>query len=119
MPPVTIADVRLICPTGLSDAQVEACITMATSYVTPVLGPQNLDAQLLWAITTQLSAHFVCMADPRAKSVSDGDTSVQLQRGQDGTGFASTQYGQVALALDPTGTLRDAQTKKRMVIKLY
>jgi hypothetical protein len=118
MPAVTVEDVRLICPTGLSDAQVEACITMAESYVTRLLGPQSLDEQLLWAITTQLSAHFVCVADPRATSISDADTSVSLQRGKAGEGFASTQYGQMALALDPTGTLRDAQTK-RMVIKLY
>jgi hypothetical protein len=117
-PHATVEEVRLICPTTATDAQVQMCIDLAQVMVnTYLIGTQAANA--LWAIELQLSAHYVCLIDPRAKDIGDGDTRVTLQRGQDGTGLASTQYGQTALALDGSGTLRALGTQKRTVIKLY
>ena len=121
MPPphATVEEVRLICPTTATDAQVQMCLDMAQVTVGTVLAGTAQSEQTLWAIEVQLSAHYVCLIDPRAKDIGDGDTRVTLQRGQDGTGLASTQYGQAALALDSSGTLRALGTQKRTVIKLY
>jgi hypothetical protein len=115
----SIEEVRLICPTTATDAQVQMCIDMAQVMVGTYLVPTGQAEPALWAIETQLSAHYVCLIDPREKEVGDGDTRVSLQRGQDGKGLESTQYGQTALALDGSGTLATLGTRKRTVIKLY
>lgn len=121
MPPphATVEEVRLICPTTATDAQVEMCIAMAQVMVGTSLAGTSQSEQALWAIELQLSAHYVCLIDPRATDIGDGDTRVSLQRGQDGKGFESTQYGQAAIALDASGTLGNLGTRKRTVIKLY
>lgn len=121
MPPphTTVEEVRLICPTTATDAQVQMCIDMAQVLVSTSLAGTAQSEQTLWAIELQLSAHYVCLIDPRVKDIGDGDTRASLQRGQDGKGLESTQYGQAAIALDGSGTLGSLGTRKRMVIKLY
>ena len=121
MPPhATTQEVRLICPTTATDAQVQMCIDMAQVMLgTSLAGTAPQPEQTLWAIEVQLSAHYVCLIDPRATDIGDGDTRVSLQRGQDGKGLESTQYGQAAILLDGSGTLGSLGTRKRTVIKLY
>jgi hypothetical protein len=118
-PHATIEEVRLICPTTATDAQVQLCLDMAHVTVGTSLAGTSQSEQTLWAIELQLSAHYVCLIDPRAKDIGDGDTRVSLQRGQDGKGLESTQYGQAAIALDASGTLGSLGTRKRTVITLY
>jgi len=119
-PHATTQEVRLICPTTATDAQVQMCIDMAQVMLgTSLAGTGPQPEQTLWAIEVQLSAHYVCLIDPRATDIGDGDTRVSLQRGQDGKGLESTQYGQAAILLDGSGTLGSLGTRKRTVIKLY
>jgi len=118
-PHATVEEVRLICPTSATDAQVQMSIDLAQVMLGTYLVDTGQPEPTLWAIEVQLSAHYVCLIDPRAKDIGDGDTRVSLQRGQDGTGLNSTQYGQTALALDSSGTLATLGTRKRTVIKLY
>ena len=120
MPPhATVDEVRLICPTTATDAQVQMCIAMAQVMVGTTLAGTAQAENALWAIELQLSAHYVCLIDPRATDIGDGDTRVSLQRGQDGKGLESTQYGQAAIALDGSGTLGSLGTRKRMIVTLY
>jgi hypothetical protein len=113
---VSDADVKAIFPTTLN---TQPFIETASVYVDTYLAATGTAEPVLRQIELYLSAHFACFADPRATDIGDGDTRVRLQRGLDGTGLASTQYGQAALALDGTGTLRALGTQKRTVIKLY
>jgi hypothetical protein len=113
---VSDADVKAIFPTAMN---TQPFITTASVYVDTYLAGTGTPEGVLREIELYLAAHFACCADPRATDIGDGDTRVRLQRGQDGTGLASTQYGQAALALDGTGTLRALGTRKRTVITLY
>jgi hypothetical protein len=113
---VSDSDVQAIFPTTLN---TQPFIETASVYVDTYLTGSGTPEPVLREIERYLAAHFACCADPRATDIGDGDTRVRLQRGQDGTGFASTQYGQAALALDGTGTLRALGTRKRTVITLY
>ena len=114
---VSDAEVRAIFPTTL--ATLDPFIQTASVYVDTYLASTGTAEPILKEIERYLAAHFACFADPRATNIGDGDTNVSLQRGSAGTGLASTQYGQAALALDGTGTLLALGTQKRMVIKLY
>ena len=60
-----------------------------------------------------LSAHFYCMMDPNYKSKSTAGASATFQRPIDGTGFESTSYGQMAVAMDYSGALKNISAKQR------
>lgn len=69
------------------------------------------DGQLA-VIETWLAAHFYCMRDPRSVAETVGQVAVRYQSAVD-LGFNSSQYGQMAIALDTTGTLKAMSTGKR------
>jgi hypothetical protein len=110
----SIDDVRLICPTTATDAQVQQCIDMASIMVDTYLAPTGTVEPTLEVIECYLAADNVCLIDPRATDIGDGDTRVALQRGKE-----ARPYYDRALALDASGTLRALGTRKRTVIKLY
>ena len=110
----TIEDVRLICPTTATDAQVQQCIDMAWVMVDTYLVPTGTPEPTLEVIECYLAADNVCLIDPRATDIGDGDTRVSLQRGK-----GERPYYDRALALDSSGTLQTLGTRKRTVIKLY
>jgi hypothetical protein len=60
-----------------------------------------------------LSAHFYCMMDPNYKSKSTAGASATFQRPQDGKGLESTSYGQMAVAMDYSGALKNLTNKER------
>ena len=110
----TVEDVRLICPTTATDAQVQQCIDMASIMVDTYLVPTGTADPMLETIETYLAADNVCLIDPRATDIGDGDTRVSLQRGKE-----ERPYYERALALDASGTLATLGTRKRTVITLY
>jgi hypothetical protein len=110
----TIEEVRLICPTSATDEQVQQCIAMASVMVDTYLVPTGTADPMLETIETYLAADNVCLIDPRATDIGDGDTRVSLQRGK-----SERPYYDRALALDSSGTLQTLGTRKRTVIKLY
>lgn len=71
-----------------------------------------LNDEMLLEIETQLAAHFYCQKDPRYKSKSFGKASAGYA-GQTGLGFEFTEYGQMAMRLDLTGTLKQMNEDKR------
>jgi len=113
-PRTTVDDVRLICPTTATDAQVQQCIDMASIMVDTYLLPTGTPEPMLATIETYLAADNVCLIDPRATDIGDGDTRVSLQRSKD-----ARPYLDRAVALDSSGTLATLGTRKRTVIKLY
>lgn len=66
-------------------------------------GLQNSDR--LELIERWLAAHFYTVRDPRTTSESAGPVSATYQSVV-GPGLRTSQYGQVAITLDETGTLR-------------
>jgi len=111
---VTASQVKVIIETALNDSVVEACIETATSIVDEIAAanPDVPDARLA-LIEKWLAAHFVAIRDPRTSSegVAGGGTE-SYHTFQTDLGYASTQYGQQAISLDPTGALARAAGKK-------
>ena len=60
-----------------------------------------------------LAAHLYCINDPLYKSRSTQGASGAFQRGSDGKGFASTDYGQTAMTLDWSGCLKNLNEQQR------
>lgn len=70
------------------------------------LADSGLSEARLTQIETWLAAHFSCIKSPLSESEGAKGLSVAYQRGQAGQGLRSTQYGQTAIELDSSGTLK-------------
>jgi hypothetical protein len=80
---------------------VNRVVQMAAAKITPItLGSDELEIIERW-----LSAHFYAVNDPIYTSRSTGGASGQFQTGTPGKGFAATEYGRQAIALDYSGSL--------------
>lgn len=115
----TIADVRAILDaTTLTDPVITAFITSANIFVTNSLGTSTLDAATLADIERWVAAHFITSTLERQTSKeSAGSASVTYAGNFDGMGLLLTSYGQMACALDTTGTLTElAKQKQRAFI---
>ena len=108
----TVAEVKEIIETDLSDAQITASLTIANILVTagpaasksPALGSDHLKEIERW-----LAAHFVCIRDPVSLRAKLGEAeswnfpaSVTVAWGK---GLNLTPYGQQAVGIDLTGEL--------------
>lgn len=105
----TDADVKSLIETELDPAPF---IAASTALYNAKVGTLLDDAQgsivLAW-----LAAHFLAVADPRETSESVGTGSWSFEgKNANGVGLKSTQYGQMALALDTSGKLREADMQK-------
>ncbi len=73
----------------------------------------TLASDLLLEIETYLAAHFLTLFEPRAEKEEAGDTKFKYE-GKTAMGFDSSKYGQMAIILDPTGTLAALNKKDRV-----
>ena len=103
---VTVADVRLIIGSELSDAQITAAIAdtglMAAKCLAAISDEPTRDA-----VQKYLTAHLLTTISSGgagvATSSSLGDASDSYATGHFGKGLRSSSYGQMAIALDPNG----------------
>lgn len=107
---VTAANVKARIDTSLTEAEVTPFLEDAQAFLANL--PTAITSEL---VTVYLAAHFVAVRDPRARNRATGRSSVDYEgRFHFGTGLASTQYGQQAIALDLTGQLKKyADGKKK------
>jgi hypothetical protein len=110
------ADVKTILDTALMTTPF---ITLAHLFVDTKLLGQGLSEELLTGIELLLSAHAVCLRDPRETDVKRMDTAIVFEHGPLGQGLKSTRYGQQALALDPTGILAASSTPQRTLFEVF
>lgn len=99
---VTQADVANIKASSISP---QFAIDMAIGLMNSELGTANLSEELLFGIQLFLSAHFVAVADPSARTENYAGARFDYDIGKEGMGLASTQFGRAAITLDPTGNL--------------
>lgn len=103
MPRVTATEVMEIIETDLTESQVNPFITSANVMVNDVLGTG--DTAVLKNIELWITCHMIASSRERqAIDEKAGSASVKYG-GQYGANLASTSYGQMAMALDTTGTL--------------
>jgi len=103
--------------TALTDNQITSYIGSANVFVTDALGT-TLSVAVLAEIERWLTAHMItCTRERSAIKEAAGGASIQYT-GAWGAGLLSTSYGQMAVALDTTGTLADiAKTKSAAWVK--
>lgn len=109
---VTATEVKAIMDgVTLADSVIDSYITGANELVTHNLGSSSLPVGILKEIERWLSAHLVAITRERqAKKEGAGGASIEYT-GEWGSGLRSTSFGQMAMALDTTGTLAGLEGK--------
>jgi len=100
---VTASDVLDIMDTTLTIVDVEPHLDTAAAFFADRLDGEGVSSTMQDEITKHLAAHFASVKDRRAEQVSVEGTSERYARL--GQGLLSTDYGQIAVSLDPTGIL--------------
>ena len=100
----TIAEVKIVIDTALTDPEITAFISMASLLVDERLGTSTLSSNLLTNIETWLTAHLISVSRERQATDEEmGDAKVKYS-GTYGEDFKATSYGQMVLMLDITGS---------------
>lgn len=114
---VTSADVLAIfkAPTGVTN--LAPFITAADLLIDQHLADEGLSDALVKEISRWLSAHYACMRYQRLSSQKIGPAADSYQTSAPGKRYllSSTDYGQQAIALDPTGKLLKLSKEGRHV----
>lgn len=116
---VTANEVRTIM--GLTDQNypdgiVESYITAANRIVEDNLGNKNLSSETLKEIERWVSAHLIAVTQER-QSKKEGAGGAYIEyTGNYTTGLNMTSYGQMAIAMDTTGTL---STLSKQKVKMF
>jgi hypothetical protein len=117
-PLVTRESLLFVCKEIDEDtAEDETTSYINTAHVTvcSLLDGYGIPLLLLTEIEKYLAAHFAVLAYPSIQREAMGPMSASYF-GKLGLGFQNTRYGQSAIALDPTGVLKDLSDGKRPVI---
>lgn len=116
----TDAELTEIIETDLSAAQRAAFINSAFHLVEDQLTGKGLSADILGEIEKYLAAHFLSVRDQRAAREDIGSEYSVTYQGKTDMGLQATHYGQMALTLDPSGTLaRLSSSPKRAKFTVY
>lgn len=115
----TVASVRILITTSLTDDGVQSYIDDATVTVGPCA--LKIDCATMTIIIKYVAAHLIALSRNSgagtltAKKL--GDASESYTRTALGTGLSETSYGQSALNMDPSGCLANLG-KRRGFAKL-
>ena len=108
---VTSTDVTRIYPTTVD---LSGYIKTATIVVEDLLLDKGLPADVLDQITIYLAAHFATIGSGggglRSKKVGEA-TETYAVPAETGKGYQTTNFGQMAMLLDSSGTLASASSK--------
>lgn len=111
----TPAGVKEILETDLTDAIIDAFISGATQLLNTKLADKGLSDDLMEEIERWLTAHMIASTRERqAISEKAGPAEQEFTDVYD-RGLDSTSYGQMAMTLDPTGTLYDLSEQRRPI----
>ena len=101
----TVIRVKKIIETDMDSCEVEAYIKTSSVFVEVHLESYNLDDDLMEEMERWIAAHFIAATREQQLEEGEAGTAKGIFQGKSGMGLASTQYGQQAVMLDPTGTL--------------
>lgn len=112
---ITPIEVREVINTPPAATDLDPFIDLAHRLVNAQLLAHGIDEAILTDIERYLAAHFVAITYPPMveRSLPDARQTLEVPRG--GRYLSGTRYGQMAILLDPTGTLArlEAPTVKR------
>lgn len=109
----TTAEVLEIMDTTLVASDLTPYLTSANVFVTEALASTSLSDDALKEIERWIAAHFAVMTKERQSKEEGAGGAYIKWAGQWGMQLEATTYGQVALNLDPTNTLKNLQNNKR------
>jgi hypothetical protein len=108
---ISPAMVRDVIDTRLTDAEIEGCIPTAIALYRNNLEGSSVPIaeDLETEIKRYLAAHYVSIKDRATKAAREelGEAEIEHAKnaGSSKTGLMSTEWGQTAVELDPTGQL--------------
>ncbi len=109
---VTEAEVKEIIDVDPDIVSLTPFITIANELVTEVCGGADYTDARLKEIERWLSAHCVCIMDPRATSSGAKGVTEAYQSKTD-LGLNSSHYGQMAMRLDTAGGLAALENNQK------
>lgn len=109
---VTPEEVIEIMDTALDETTVEPYCNSANVFVNAVLSTAGLDETVLKEIEKWTAAHMIAMTKERQSKEEGAGTAFIKYAGEWGKGMLQTSYGQMAIALDPSGTLENLSKGK-------
>lgn len=115
MPRTTPDKVRRILDTDLDNPHIEAYIEGANQLVTAILEGKNLTDELMENIERWLTAHMIASTRDREAIMQKAGPAEQRFSDIFEKRLDSTSYGQMAIALDPTGGLFDLSVQRRPI----
>lgn len=115
---VTTEEVRVIIVTDVDDLDITAFIKMANTYLNGLTWKSTVTEAILIDVETWLSAHLIAVSRDRTTIKEKvGEAQVDYVNEFD-QGLKASPYGQMAIILDPSGTLLDlADSKKQATIQ--
>jgi hypothetical protein len=96
---------RVLSDTELSNTDLNALIDAAGRLYDPLISGGNVPSDTRDDVVTRLAAHLVATGPERQiSSAGEGGGNVSFE-GETGEGLSASTHGQIALMLDPTGSL--------------
>lgn len=112
---VTAENVRDVIDTKLGNTEIDLAIATAHILTDDEIAPKGvLSEERLQLVELYLSAHFVTLRDRRVASQNLSDGSTLSFEGKTGLYLTSSHYGQTAILLDSTGTLKTLQAERKI-----
>lgn len=113
---VTAEQVKRIIPTKLDETQVQPFVDSANVFVDTRLLNKGLSEATLAEIEKWVACHMIALSHERTSVKEQAGGSGIEYAGVYGEGLRMTQYGQMAIQLDSSGTL---EKEGRRPIKFY
>ncbi len=116
-PLVTRTSLLLVCKEideDTPETETISFINSALVLVCNTLDGYGISTTLITEIERYLAAHFAVLAYPSVQREQIGPMSNSFF-GKLGTGLENTRYGQSAIAMDPTGILKEFSDGKRRI----
>lgn len=112
MATATVDEVRAIIDTNIEDDNIESYIDSASSLLSIWFSGVTASQELLTELEKWVAAHLIAMTKERqAKEEGAGGAYIRYA-GVFGTGLKTTSYGQTAIEIDTTNTLRSVSGKQ-------
>ena len=114
---VTVAEVKEIIETSMTDGDITAFTTAANLTVTDLLGDSIvLSSDQLKEIERWLTAHLIASTRERMALTEGAGGAEITYTGEWGSGLSSTPYGQMVMMLDTTGGLKSLDKKRASIL---
>ena len=109
---VTSEEVIEIMDTALDESAVDPYCDSANVFVNATLASQGLTETVLKEIEKLIAAHMVAITKERQSKEEGAGTAFIKYAGEWKQGLSMTSYGQMAITLDPSGTLENISKGK-------